>query len=340
MVVLSRNVLDGHFPSLVRTCKPPAAELEDVPAIDLLRPDAGALLVRACEDRGFFKVANHGVSAELTARLEAEALRFFGRPQHEKDAAGPADPFGYGSKTIGSNGDVGWVEYLLLSANLDVPSDAARSALLWNLPAFQAAAEEYVAGVRNVVYRVLDLISDNLGIEPRDMLSSLLRDKNNDSCFRVNHYPASPKPLQGLIERRNLVGFGEHTDPQIISVLRSNNTSGFQISLRNGSWVSIPPDDASLFFLVGDTFQVLTNGRLRSVKHRVLADGRRSRISMIYFGGPAMSQKISPLRCLMSEGEESLYEEFTWYKYKKSAYRSRLADYRLGAFEKSKARRN
>jgi gibberellin 2-oxidase len=81
--------------------------------------------------------------------------------------------------------------------------------------------------------------------------------------------------------------------------------------------------------------QVLTNGRFKSVKHRVLADTTKSRLSMIYFGGPPLSEKIVPLPSLMLKKEESLYKEFTWYEYKKAMYNSRLADYRLGPFEKS-----
>lgn len=88
-----------------------------------------------------------------------------------------------------------------------------------------------------------------------------------------------------------------------------------------------------LIFLYGVFLQVLTNGRFKSVKHRVLANGFKSRVSMIYFGGPPLSEKIAPLPSLM-EGEDSLYKEFTWFEYKKSAYQSRLADNRLVVFEK------
>lgn len=64
-----------------------------------------------------------------------------------------------------------------------------------------------------------------------------------------------------------------------------------------------------------------------------MANGSKSRLSMIYFGGPPLSEKIAPLPSLM-KGEDSLYKQFTWYEYKKSAYKLRLADNRLGLFEK------
>ncbi|KAI4312685.1 hypothetical protein MLD38_037486 [Melastoma candidum] len=113
-------------------------------------------------------------------------LGFFSLLQPEKDASGPANPFGYGSKMIGRNGDIGWVEYLLFSTNPEVDSAAQPSVLLRNQLIFRSAVE-----VQNLTCCVLDLISASLGIEPRDRISSMLRDEQSDSFFRVNHYPPS-----------------------------------------------------------------------------------------------------------------------------------------------------
>ncbi|XP_057445068.1 uncharacterized protein LOC130737336 [Lotus japonicus] len=63
--------------------------------------------------------------------------------------------------------------------------------------------------------------------------------------------------------------------------------------------------------------KVMTKGRFKSVKHRVMADTTKSRLSMMYFGGASLSEKIAPLEPLMSKGEQSLYKEFTWSEYKK-----------------------
>ncbi|KAF5752738.1 Gibberellin 2-beta-dioxygenase isoform 1 [Tripterygium wilfordii] len=330
MVVLSQPaVLDPL--SLIKTCKPTSV-FTGIPEIDLTDPEAKTLLVKACEEFGFFKLVNHGVPLNFMTRLEEQALNFFTLSQSEKDKVGPPDPFGYGSKTIGPNGDVGWIEYLLLNTNPQINSHKTLAIFRANPEIFRSAVEDYISAMKSVGCEVLELIADGLGIEPRNVLSRLLKDEKSDSYFRLNHYPPCPE-LQAL-SGRNLVGFGEHTDPQIISVLRSNTTSGLQICLKDGSWVAVPSDPYSLFIIVGDSLQVMTNGRLRSVKHRVLADTKRSRISMIYFGGPPLSEKIAPLASLMEEGEESLYKEFSWSEYKKSAYKSRLADYRLGLFEK------
>lgn len=54
---------------------------------------------------------------EFITKLESEAVNFFNLPLSEKEKAGPPHPFGYGNKSIGLNGDIGWLEYLLLTTN-------------------------------------------------------------------------------------------------------------------------------------------------------------------------------------------------------------------------------
>ncbi|RID56383.1 hypothetical protein BRARA_G03584 [Brassica rapa] len=223
-----------------------------------------------------------------------------------------------------------------MNVNLDIGSDPFLPGLLNNRETIRNAVLEYTTSVRKMTCDVLEMITDGLGIKPRNTLSKLVSDQNSDSKFRLNHYPPCPLIHENIDGACNnvIIGFGEHTDPQILSVLRSNNTSGFQINLTNGSWISVPSDPSSFFFNVCDSLQVLTNGRFKSVKHRVLTNSMKSRFSMIYFAGPPLTQRISPLTCLMNNEDESLYEEFTWSEYKSSAYNSRLSDNRLQPFER------
>ncbi|KAI9120670.1 hypothetical protein K1719_007703 [Acacia pycnantha] len=320
---------------LFQSCNKPANFYEAIPVIGLSDPDAASLIVRASQDFGFFKLVNHGVPMELITTLENEAVKYFGKPQSDKDRAGPPDPFGYGNKRIGWNGDVGWIEYLLLNLNPEVISPNTQFILNHYPHAFCSAVEKYVSEMRKLSYEVLELMADGLGIEEKNAFSRYLRDEKSDCLLRLNHYPPCSEVETPLSCAKNLIGFGEHTDPQLISFLRSNNTSGLQICLRDGTWVSVPSDHTSFFINIGDTLQVMTNGRFKSVKHRVLADTSRSRVSMIYFGGPPLREKIAPLGSVMEKEEEKLYKEFTWREYKKAMYKSRLGDNRLAPFHKA-----
>ncbi|KAK9688658.1 hypothetical protein RND81_09G001700 [Saponaria officinalis] len=342
MVTLSKPAIEQV--SVIRT--PNKMQPSVIPLIDLSKPDSKTQIVKACEEFGFFKVINHGVPMDLISRLERDAIKFFSLPLSDKLLAGPPNPFGYGNKKIGNNGDVGWVEYLLINLTPQLYHDHFPSVFSDNPLDFRCAVREYVKEVRRMACEVLELIAEGLRIQPKEALSKLLKDDKSDSVFRLNHYPPCPTPTPTPLNCRNnnsnnnnnnnMIGFGEHTDPQIISVLRSNNTCGLEIFLRNNStWLSVPPDQDSFFFIVGDSLQVLTNGRFKSVRHRVITNKFKSRISMIYFGGPPMSETIAPLPSLTGgDDDTSLYNEFTWFEYKNSAYQSRLADNRLLRFQK------
>ncbi|KAJ4981639.1 hypothetical protein NE237_032476 [Protea cynaroides] len=330
MVVCSKPALDRF--SLINDCKP-STIVSGIPVIDLSKPDAKTLIVKACEEFGFFKVINHGVPMDFISKLESQVVKFFSLPESEKEKAGPANPFGYGNKKIGSNGDIGWIEYILLKSNPEFISQKSLSIFRENPELFGSAVNGYISAVKMMTSQILELLADGLGIEQRNVFSKLLMKEDSDCLFRINHYP--PCPDVQTSSRPNMIGFGEHTDPQIISVLHSNNASGLEIYLRDGSWIPVPPDQRSFFVNVGDSLQVMTNGRFKSVKHRVLANGAKSRISMIYFGGPPSNAKIAPLSSLMKGGEKSLYKQFTWCEYKTAAYKTRLADNRLQHFEKN-----
>ncbi|KAK6777139.1 hypothetical protein RDI58_023856 [Solanum bulbocastanum] len=335
MVVLSRQVVNEQLSSIIKNYKSPSSFFPcNIPLIDISNPESKNQLVKACEEFGFFKVVNHGVPMEFITKLELEAIKFFSSPMSQKEKTGPLDPFGYGNKKIGPNGDVGWVEYILLSANSEFNYQKFAPILGVNPKDIRDAVNDYVLAMKKMACEILEMLAEGLKIHPKNVFSKLLMDEKSDSLFRLNHYPPCPDEFQEY-NGRNLIGFGEHTDPQIISLLRSNNTSGLQISLVDGHWISVPPDQNSFFINVGDSLQVMTNGRFKSVKHRVLANSVKSRLSMIYFGGPPLSEKIAPLASLLIKGDQdSLYKEFTWFEYKTSAYKSRLADNRLVLFEK------
>lgn len=89
---------------------------------------------------------------------------------------------------------------------------------------------------------------------PDKSLSRLIQDNDNDSCFRVNHYP----PFDGKNSTNcPLIGFGEHCDPQLLTILRSNNVGGLQIYSKDDQWISVPPHPAEFCVFVGDALQVI-----------------------------------------------------------------------------------
>lgn len=112
-------------------------KLIDLPRVDLTaeRSTAAKLIVKACEEYGFFNVVNHGIPHDIITKMEEAGFDFFAKPLQEKKEAAFGDyPFGYGSKNIGFNGDKGEVEYLLLKASSATDSVAPLSKNVYNDP--------------------------------------------------------------------------------------------------------------------------------------------------------------------------------------------------------------
>ncbi|KAK6941124.1 Non-hem dioxygenase N-terminal domain [Dillenia turbinata] len=349
-----------------------------IPTIDLFSLNRSELIVKACEEYGFFKVINHGVPREIVMRMEEEGQKFFSRPTVEKQKAGPATPFGYGCKNIGFNGDSGELEYLLLHTNPLSISERSKSistdpakfsevSLECHVALTNAffpinkmpsgAANDYIEAVKDLACEILDLLGEGLWLEDKTVLSRLLRDVQSDSFFRFNHYPPfkygknNPwdphhKFQSSALGDTKMVGFGEHSDPQILTILRSNDVGGLQVCINDGLWIPVAPEPSDFYVLVGDALQIsplkqacvkqaFTNGRFSSVRHRAMANSAKPRLSMVYFGAPPLDSWISPLPDMISPLRPCLYRPFTWDEFKKAAYSLRLSDCRLDLFRSS-----
>src|SRR4051812_31155350 len=87
----------------------------------------------------------------------------------------------------------------------------------------------------------------------------------------------------------------------------------FQIlcALKDGTWVDVPPMRHAVVVNIGDQLEVITNGRYKSVLHRVMMPTDGTRMSIASFYTPGADAVISPAPALVADGtaEENEGEE-------------------------------
>ncbi|XP_020972737.1 gibberellin 2-beta-dioxygenase 2-like [Arachis ipaensis] len=202
------------------------------------------------------------------------------------------------------------------------------------------AMNNYIEGAKGVACEILKLVVEGLGVQDKFALSKLIKDVESDSLLRINHYPPSMTTDSEMDpcatgNTNNTIGFGEHSDPQILTIMRFNDVAGLQATTHDGIWFTVPPDPHNFFALVGDALQVFTNERFTSVRHRVqITDTLKARTSIMYFGAPPLNCLITPLPEMVKPPQNpSRYKPFTWDDYKKAMYSCRLGDSRLDPFK-------
>ncbi|PKI43457.1 hypothetical protein CRG98_036214 [Punica granatum] len=107
-------------------------------------------------------------------------------------------------------------------------------------------------------------------------------------ALRVNYYPTCQKPDE-------VVGVSPHSDTSIITILlQSDETEGLQIQ-HDGMWIPVKPIPDALVVNVGDVLEIWTNGKYKSIEHRVVTNEKKPRISLASFIAPLDDMEIEPL---------------------------------------------
>ncbi|GER36627.1 gibberellin 2-oxidase 2 [Striga asiatica] len=104
------------------------------------------------------------------------------------------------------NGDVGRVEYLLMTADADFDYRKFASVFGEAADGFRCAVYDYLSTEKKMACDIHEVLADGLKVHPREAFSKLLKDEESDSIFRLNRYP----PCTGAGDS-DPIGFRVHT---------------------------------------------------------------------------------------------------------------------------------
>ncbi|GLT81103.1 hypothetical protein SLA2020_525070 [Shorea laevis] len=272
--------------------------LQHQPPIDLSlldgpdRDRVAQQVVSAAETLGFFQVVNHGLPSELLESLKESAHAFFGQPP-EKKAVYRKDDY----ISMKYTNDTDALQYW--------PNECRKVAL------------EYVKTSTNMVRKLMEILIGHLGAKLDDsMIDALIGSK----MVNMNFYPSCPNP-------KLTVGVGRHSDMGTLTVLLQDGIGGLYVKVEEdvdfatkGEWVEIPPLPGALVINVGDTLQILSNGKYKSAEHRVRTTSASSRVSIPVFTMPKLSVKVAPLPEMIEKDGMARYREVVFADYMKTFF--------------------
>ncbi|KAJ9706411.1 hypothetical protein PVL29_001761 [Vitis rotundifolia] len=284
---------------------------DSIPLIDLqgLQGPARSHVVRqigqACQHSGFFQIQNHGVSETMISNILRLARDFFQLPESERlknYSDNPSKPVRLSTSfNVKTEKVANWRDFLRLHC---YPLEDYVHEWPSNPPSFREDVAEYCTSMRALVLRLLEAISESLGLE-KHYVSGVLG--KHGQHMAMNYYPPCPQP-------ELTYGLPGHTDCSLITVLLQDDVPGLQV-LRNGKWVSVNPIPNSFIVNIGDHMQVISNDRYKSVLHRAVVNCNKDRISIPTFYCPSPDAVIGPAPQLVDDDHPAVYRNFTYEEY-------------------------
>ncbi|PKA50029.1 Leucoanthocyanidin dioxygenase [Apostasia shenzhenica] len=258
---------------------------------------------RACEERGFFALVNHGVPASLRAAVTAAMEDFFALPAEEREeymGKQLFDPIRHGAgRTLTADGFEYRRDFLRIFVHPTLHSPVKPLH-------FSAICEEYGRKTREIAHELLRAIWESLDLE-EGFVGAIMDVRSGHQILIGNSYPSGPGPNLGL-------GLPAHSDIALLSiVMQEGSTSGLQV-FHQGHWNLIEFIPDSLLVHVGDLLEIVSNGKYKSLLHRVTLNSTSARMSIVTAIGPNPEDRVVPLPELV-RGSGSSSAKFRSIKY-------------------------
>lgn len=141
--------------------------------------------------------------------------------------------------------------------------------------------------MRKLTGRLVSLMGQDLGIKNPEQLGSLVSEQLQS--VRITYYP----PCN---HANKVVGLSSHSDGTGLTVLlQANDVNGLQIK-KEGKWFPVMAKPGAFIVNVGDMIEIMSNGRYKSIEHRVLVNSEKARLSIATFHSPSFDVTLRPDR--------------------------------------------
>ncbi|CAI9091225.1 OLC1v1026190C1 [Oldenlandia corymbosa var. corymbosa] len=283
----------------------------DLPVIDFAelrgpnRSNVLQSLSQACKDYGFFQLINHGISEAIVREMKEATRRFFELPYEERAKYMSSDvytPVRYGTSFNQSKDKVfSWRDFLKITNPTSLPSTSS----CWpSSPLdFRKAVLNYSNETKLLYVMIMEAILESLGLLDSEIPKEVMKEIEEGSQVMIlNCYPTCPEPDLTL-------GMPPHSDYGMLTLLLQDEVKGLQIQ-HGGKWLTVEPSSPYSFVVnVGDHLEIFSNGKYKSVLHRVLVNSISSRISIASLHSLPFHCTVRPSPELVNEDNPKRYKD-------------------------------
>ncbi|KAL9666710.1 hypothetical protein QQ045_001047 [Rhodiola kirilowii] len=255
------------------------------------RANTLAEIENGCAEWGFFQLVNHGVSEELLERVKKVCTMCYETEREENFKA--SAPVRLLKELVEKKSDeklenVDWEDVFYLFEDNKWPSGT---------PEFKETMAEYRAELEKLAEKVMEVMDENLGLPIGHIKNAFSGGDERFFGTKVSHYPPCPQP-----DRVN--GLRAHTDAGgVILLYQDDEVGGLQI-LKDNEYIDVQPLKNAIVINTGDQIEVLSNGKYKSVWHRVLAMDHGNRRSIASFYNPSLKATIAPAPQLVEKAND------------------------------------
>ncbi|CAI9286265.1 unnamed protein product [Lactuca saligna] len=245
------------------------------------------------------QVINHGIPSWVIKDAMDSAEEFFRLPSDKKMCFASTDvhaPVRFGTSMNHVIDKVlFWRDFIKHYAN-----PISEWIHLWpsDPPSYREKMGSYAKAVNTLQKQLMEVIMESLGLNADYLHDDI---EEGSQVMAVNCYPACPEPDLAL-------GMPPHTDYGTLTILNQSQ-QGLQIMDQDKKWHVVPFVQGALIVQLGDQFEVLSNGRYKSIRHRAILDTHKQRLSIASIHSMPMEKKVGPAPELIDEQHPIAYKE-------------------------------
>ncbi|XP_059067787.1 jasmonate-induced oxygenase 2-like [Cryptomeria japonica] len=190
---------------------------------------------------------------------------------------------GYGSKYIAREGATrDWRDFVYLF----LQPHSRRDYAYWpsDPSDFREVVYNFSEETLKLTKSLLGAFSLNLGLPQNYLETFIVQPYQN---MLINYYPRCPEP-------ELTAGFYAHSDIGMVTLLLQETGSKALQIRKNDKWIPVLAAPGALLVNIADQIEIISNGRYKSIEHRVVADKDKPRVSIPVFCDAAPDAIIKP----------------------------------------------